>query len=51
MGRRKRSQAPESFCVKFQRELPGLDEPPFEGHPIGQKIYENVFEGSLEDVD
>ena len=30
------------FCVKFQRELPGLDEPPFEGHPLGQKIYENV---------
>ncbi len=30
------------FCVKFQRELPGLDEVPFEGHPLGQKIYENV---------
>ena len=30
------------FCVKFQKELPGLDEPPFEGHPIGLKIYENV---------
>ncbi len=27
------------FCVKFQREMPGLDEVPFEGHPLGQKIY------------
>src|ERR1700678_2810214 len=32
----------KGFFVKFQREIPGLDEPPFEGHPIGQKIYENV---------
>jgi Fe-S cluster biosynthesis and repair protein YggX len=30
------------FCVKLQRELPGLDEVPFEGHPLGQKIYESV---------
>ncbi len=30
------------FCVKFQRQLPGLDEVPFEGHPLGQKIYDNV---------
>jgi Fe-S cluster biosynthesis and repair protein YggX len=30
------------FCVKFQKEMAGLDEPPFDGHPIGQKIYENV---------
>ncbi|MEX2263909.1 MAG: oxidative damage protection protein [Bryobacteraceae bacterium] len=29
-------------CVKLQRELPGLDEVPFEGHPLGQRIYENV---------
>ena len=29
-------------CVKLQRDLPGLDEVPFEGHPLGQKIYENV---------
>lgn len=29
------------FCVKFQKELPGLDEPPFDG-PLGQKIFENV---------
>ena len=30
------------FCVKFQREMPGLDEIPFEGHPLGQKIFDNV---------
>jgi Fe-S cluster biosynthesis and repair protein YggX len=30
------------FCVKFQREMPGMDEVPFEGHPLGQRIYENV---------
>jgi Fe-S cluster biosynthesis and repair protein YggX len=30
------------FCVKLQRELPGLDEVPFDGHPLGQRIYENV---------
>src|SRR5208283_3384043 len=30
------------FCVKFQRQMQGLDEVPFEGHPLGQKIYENV---------
>ena len=30
------------FCVKLQRELEGLDEVPFEGHPLGQRIYENV---------
>ena len=30
------------FCVKFQREMPGLDEIPFDTHPLGQRIYENV---------
>lgn len=30
------------MCVKFQKEMPGLEEPPFDGHPLGQKIYENV---------
>jgi Fe-S cluster biosynthesis and repair protein YggX len=30
------------FCVKFQKEMPGLDEPPFDGHRLGQRIYENV---------
>ena len=28
--------------MKFQKEMPGLKEVPFEGHPLGQKIYENV---------
>jgi Fe-S cluster biosynthesis and repair protein YggX len=28
-------------CVKFQRELPGLDEPPFD-NDLGQRIFENV---------
>jgi Fe-S cluster biosynthesis and repair protein YggX len=30
------------MCVKFQREMEGLDEPPFDTHPLGQRIYENV---------
>jgi len=30
------------FCVKYKRMMPGLDEVPFDGHPLGQKIYENV---------
>jgi Fe-S cluster biosynthesis and repair protein YggX len=29
------------FCVKFQRDLPGLDEPPFDNE-LGQRIYEHV---------
>ena len=29
------------FCVKFKREMPGLDEPPFDT-ALGQKIYENI---------
>ena len=29
------------FCVKFQREMAGLDEPPFNGE-LGEKIYNNV---------
>ena len=28
-------------CVKFQKEMPGLDEPPFENE-LGQRIYEKV---------
>jgi Fe-S cluster biosynthesis and repair protein YggX len=28
-------------CVKFQRELPGLDEPPFDNE-LGKRIFENV---------
>jgi Fe-S cluster biosynthesis and repair protein YggX len=30
------------FCVKFQKEMFGLDEVPFDGHPLGQKVFENV---------
>ena len=29
------------FCVKFQKELPGLDAPPWPGE-LGQRIYENI---------
>ncbi len=28
-------------CVKFDKDLPGLEKPPFPG-PLGKKIYENV---------
>ena len=37
-----RPGARKVFCVKFQREMEGLDEVPFEGHPLGQKIFDNV---------
>jgi Fe-S cluster biosynthesis and repair protein YggX len=30
------------FCVKFQKEMYGLDEVPFEGDPLGQRIYDSV---------
>lgn len=30
------------MCAKLRKELPGLDEAPFDGHPLGQRIYENV---------
>jgi len=30
------------FCVKFQKEMPGMDDVPFDSHPLGQRIYENV---------
>jgi Fe-S cluster biosynthesis and repair protein YggX len=29
------------FCVKFQKELPGLDETPFDNE-LGQRIYDHV---------
>lgn len=29
------------FCVKLQKELPGLDEPPFDTE-LGRKIYDNI---------
>jgi Fe-S cluster biosynthesis and repair protein YggX len=30
------------FCVKFQKEMEGLAERPFDNHPLGQRIYDNV---------
>ena len=29
------------FCAKFQKELPGLDSPPWPGE-LGQRIYQNI---------
>ena len=29
------------FCVRFKKEMEGLDEPPFDSE-LGQKIYKNV---------
>ena len=29
------------FCNKFQKEMPGLDSPPWPGE-LGQRIYENI---------
>jgi len=33
--------AHDVFCVKLKKELPGLDEPPFD-NDLGRKIYDNV---------
>ena len=30
-------------CAKLGRELPGLEEPPFDG-PMGQKVFESISE-------
>jgi Fe-S cluster biosynthesis and repair protein YggX len=30
------------FCVKLQKELPGLAEVPFDNHPLGQRIYDHI---------
>jgi Fe-S cluster biosynthesis and repair protein YggX len=35
------------FCAKLQRELPGLDKPPFPG-ALGQRIYEGVSKQAYE---
>ncbi len=34
-------------CAKFGKELPGLDEPPFDSE-VGQKIFENVSKQAWE---
>jgi Fe-S cluster biosynthesis and repair protein YggX len=31
----------EVFCVKLQKNLPGLEEPPFDSE-LGKKVYDNV---------
>ncbi len=31
------------YCIKLQKELPGLDEPPFDGE-LGQRIYSMLQE-------
>ena len=33
--------AHEVFCVKLQKNLPGLEEPPFDTE-LGKKVYDNV---------
>ena len=30
------------YCVKLHKELPGLDEVPFDGHPLGQCCHRRV---------
>lgn len=35
------------FCLKLQKELPGLDAPPWPG-PLGQRIYENISQEAWE---
>lgn len=30
------------MCAKLKQELPGLKEVPFDGHPMGQRVFENV---------
>lgn len=35
------------FCVKLQRELPGLDKPPFPG-PLGERIFEQISRQAFE---
>lgn len=34
-------------CVKFQKEMPGLEEVPFD-NPLGQRIYDNVSQEAWE---
>jgi Fe-S cluster biosynthesis and repair protein YggX len=34
--------ARQVMCVKFGKQMAGLSEVPFEGHPLGQKIFDNV---------
>ncbi len=36
------------FCKKYQKDLPGLDRPPFPG-PKGQEIFDNVSKQAWEE--
>ncbi len=29
-------------CVKLKQDLPGLTEVPFDGHPLGQRVFDHV---------
>ena len=40
-SRSRRQSGRTVFCQKFQKELPGLDAPPWPGE-LGQRIYENI---------
>jgi Fe-S cluster biosynthesis and repair protein YggX len=42
MGQESTEGKRKVMCVKFQKEMVGLDEAPFDGHPLGQRIFENV---------
>lgn len=42
MAQPEKPGARKVFCVKFQKEMVGLDEVPFDNHPLGQRIYDNV---------
>ena len=39
--RRAATRAAARECVKFQKDLPGLDAPPWPGE-LGQRVFENV---------
>jgi len=49
-GIRREGRGAQGFFVKFRKEMPGLDEPPFEGHPSASGSM-RTCQRSLEDVD
>ena len=36
------------FCVRYKKEMEGLDEPPFDSE-LGQKIYENISKAAWDE--
>ena len=37
------AKSPHSvYCVKLHKDAEGMDEIPFDGHPLGKRIYDNV---------